>query len=321
MADIQTLLNPALTKSTGDMFRPNEKQLKIVVGPGEDVFYAHRHILIKNSDFYKAMLKPRSNFVEARSDTLILPEANGSSFSLWLYWAYSGTIPTYAMDAEFSSDLTEDEDAGDVNPSARPSSKDGPVQGARPRPAFFNLIRLHRLADFLGSEGCHNAVLDLIAGMGLTNLLPTANDVSELWSNEPVTGSIADFVAADRTKTKSLRDLVRDMFSSSNFATLIFEEQDSWPERFLRELLVAERKGTKTVSVERAEAAGDGPSKKKARRVSPWADPLLRCRAYHKHLSTPVCPDLTGAGELKAGEEGEGVKKVTKRKSGLALIT
>lgn len=79
-------------------FRPNEDLITIEVGASREKYHAHRNILIANSAFFASALGNKG-FSETETGRVCLPEVNERAFPLWLEWAYSGKLPSAALDA------------------------------------------------------------------------------------------------------------------------------------------------------------------------------------------------------------------------------
>ncbi|MCJ1397425.1 hypothetical protein MMC11_000618 [Xylographa trunciseda] len=246
----------------------------VIVGPprNQQTFSAHTHILKSSSRFFAAALSPASIFSEAAANTVALPEACPRVFSFWLQWAYTGNLAHEEVDWD-----------GDL-PSSPPTPphhqiggmlitnniEDETILAASKRPprhvAFFHLIRLYKLAGFLGCEELRNAIVDEIARVAVKrNAVPGPDDTFELWSEEYEAGG--------------LRELVLDLFVGMRTERLLMEAKDEWDERFMRELVVKEK------GKEKGTVAGVPV-------VQPWRDECVRCWTYHEHMETRRCHPL-----------------------------
>ncbi|SLM35343.1 BTB/POZ-like [Lasallia pustulata] len=123
------------------------------------------------------------------------------------------------------------------------------------QPAYFRLIGLYALADMLGVEGCKNDVCDKVGRLAEErNCVVNPDDTRMLW------GEVREGAG--------LRVLVLDLFAFKKTGRLVETHEDSWDERFLRDL-VARLKTTK---------GWEGGS-----RFAPWRSPAAMCEKYHEH--------------------------------------
>lgn len=81
------------------VFRPNEELITIEVGQEQEVYHAHKNVLIRESAFFAAALGNKG-FKETSTGRICLPEVDARAFPLWLEWTYSGKLPSAALDAE-----------------------------------------------------------------------------------------------------------------------------------------------------------------------------------------------------------------------------
>jgi len=141
-----------------------------------------------------------------------------------------------------------------------------------PHPAYFRLIKLWKVADWLQVSSLKNAIVDCMCRIAdATNSVPTPDDTRAIWGDQ----------AGD---TSQLGRLVLDLFVGKKTGHLIDTHPDSWDERFLR-LLVGKLKGR-----ERERGVG-----------APWVEGGERCRRYHVHDAW--APRCEGCG-IEGGEEG-----------------
>ncbi|MCJ1430791.1 hypothetical protein MMC27_000141 [Xylographa pallens] len=245
----------------------------VLVGPphNQQTFIAHTLILTSSSRFFAAALSPSSIFTEAAAKSVSLPEACPRVFSFWLQWAYSRNLAheevDWDADLPSSPPSNPQRTTGGTSPTSNENNTENTAGKRSPRHVvFFHLIRLYKLAGFLGCEELRNAIIDEIARVAVKrNAVPGPDDTFELWGVEYEAGG--------------LRELVLDMFVGMRTERLLMEAKDEWDERFLRELVVKEK------GKEKGKVAGVPV-------VQPWRDECVRCWTYHEHQETRRCHPL-----------------------------
>ena len=149
-----------------------------------------------------------------------LPEACPRVFSFWLQWAYSRNLAheevDWDADLPSSPPSTPHRATGGTSTTSNENNIES-TAGKRPfrHVAFFYLIRLYKLAGFLGCEELRNAIIDEIARVAVKrNAVPGPDDTFELWGVEYEAGG--------------LRELVLDLFVGMRTKRLLLEAQDEW---------------------------------------------------------------------------------------------
>ena len=169
---------------------------------------------MSSSNFFAAALSPNSGFSEAAANSISLPEVCPRVFAFWLQWAYTKNLAHEEVDWD-----------GPLPSSPPPPLRRGPegrfiksntVSNRPPRHvAFFHLIRLYKLAGYLGCEKLRNAIIDEIARVAVrNNAVPGPDDTFELWGEEYEAGA--------------LRELVLDLFVGMQTGKLLMEAAEEW---------------------------------------------------------------------------------------------
>lgn len=113
----------------------------------------------------------------------------------------------------------------------------------------------------MGVEELRNDVVDFLAELAdQTNSVPAPDDTRALW--------------ADVRDNAPLKALVLALFAWKKTENLIETHEDSWDERFLRELVVKLKK-------ERNWQKGSAKA--------PWRKLHARCEKYHEHADKRSC--------------------------------
>ncbi|MCJ1287717.1 hypothetical protein MMC26_007069 [Xylographa opegraphella] len=194
----------------------------VFVGPPsiQQTFTAHTLILTSSSRFFAAAFSPSSIFIEAAAKSVSLPEVCPRVFSFWLQWAYSRNLAHEEVDWDAglpsSPPITPHRITGGTS-TTNNENNTASTAGKRPprHVAFFHLIRLYKLAGFLGCEELRNAIIDEIARLAVKrNAVPGPDDTFELWGVEYEAGK--------------LRELVLDMFVGMRTERLLLEAKDEW---------------------------------------------------------------------------------------------
>ncbi|KAI9877431.1 MAG: hypothetical protein M1830_003916 [Pleopsidium flavum] len=95
-------------------------------------------------------------------------------------------------------------------------------------PAYHTLLRLYALADKLSIPALKNAIVDRMAAIAdEKNVVPAPNDTHILYD--------------EIRESAPVRKLVLDLFRYKKTKQLILTHEDSWDERFLRDLVVVSR--------------------------------------------------------------------------------
>ncbi|MCJ1474079.1 hypothetical protein MMC13_002737 [Lambiella insularis] len=235
----------------------------IHVGPPKSntTFHAHTPLLTASSSFFAAALSPTSAFLEATTNIISLPEVCPSTFRFWLQWLYTRNLA--------HEDVDWDPPAAAPALAPPPSTTTAAPPPKRPI-AFFPLIRLYKVAAFLGCEALLNDLVDEIARVSTAhNAAPGPHDTYELWGEECAVGGV--------------RELVLDLFVGLKTEKLVREAADEWDEGFLRALVLKER--------ERGRGVVRGVPVVRA-----WEDRVVRCQAYHVHAEGERCVGVLAVG-------------------------
>ena len=152
-------------------------------GSERQAFQVHRELLEDTSPFFKAAFDGNFNFSESASGVLAFPDIRAIDFEYLVQWLYRQSLAHEELDV--------------------------------PRPAYFKLIRLYILADFLHIEALKNDIIDMIISVcEKHNSVPTPED----------TILIEDHV---REKT-ALRMLIVDLFVYKKTDRIVEKHGDSW---------------------------------------------------------------------------------------------
>ena len=275
--------------------------------PNTQTFHVHTPLLTSNSAFFTAALSPTSGFIESSTNSVTLSEADPRIFALFVQWGYTkslahedidweepaGSESGASTDGEMSrattpvagnndrKEITSDGlDGLDVSTLAIQSTT-GPSDAKaksekrqRKPPAFFYLIRLYKLAGFLGCETLRNNIIDEVARVALTrNAVPCARDTWELM-DEGMGGK------SSGGKINGLRGLVIDMFAGMKTSNLIRSTQ-GWSDEFMKEVVLKMK--------EREENTLPGVPM-----VELYKDKKMRCLSYHEHKDTKKCVKWIG---------------------------
>ena len=150
-----------------------------------------------------------------------LPEACPRVFSFWLQWAYGRNLAheevDWDADLPSSPPTTPRRTTGGTSISSYNEDDTKSTVGKRPsrHVGFFHLIRLYKLAGFLGCEELRNAIINEIARVAVKrNAVPGPDDTFELWGVEYEVGG--------------LRELVLDMFVGMRTERVLMEAKDEW---------------------------------------------------------------------------------------------
>jgi hypothetical protein len=77
------------------------KIVKLVAGQGDEAITLHIHqdVLVRNSEFFKRILKPEWTQLRDDPDTIEMgPTHSAEEVKSYAHWLYSGTIPTRDFD-------------------------------------------------------------------------------------------------------------------------------------------------------------------------------------------------------------------------------
>ena len=144
----------------------------------------HTPILTTLSPFFRAALSPVSAFLEATTNTVSLPEASPPIFSYFVQYAYTRSLAHEELEAE--------------------------------NPAFFWLVRLWKLAGYLGCEALRNDILGEVGRCAdKWNAVFSPNDTRELWNDEG-------------EGLKGLKKMCVDLFVYKKTDSLMIGHEDSW---------------------------------------------------------------------------------------------
>ncbi|KAK3175217.1 hypothetical protein OEA41_002463 [Lepraria neglecta] len=214
--------------------------ITLTIGPNSTPFPLHLEVLLSISPFFAATFNPHYNFLESATSTLSLPTHNPQDFEYFVQWLYTRTLTHESLDG--------------------------------PHPAYFKLIRLWKVADWLQATGLKNGIVDEMAKRAdATNSVPTPDDTRSVFGEEVGEG------------VERLGELILDLKKTDS---LVQTHPDSWDERFLREL-VGRLKRELVGRLKRREGEGEAP----------WRDKKTRCERYHEHDGwAPMCEGVGGDG-------------------------
>lgn len=270
----------------------------VLVGPEDspETFHVHTPFLTSNSAFFAAALSVTSGFKEAIENCVSLVEVDSRIFAFFMQWLYTKSLAHEQIDWEKpagseSGDSTDGENSSralspttgktdnettsqaldlfslSLTPTTDPKLKD--KKQKRQPPAFFYLIRLYKLAGFLGCEKLRNNIIDEVARIARArNAVPCPADTYELMEEGMGGNSMVG-------KINGLRGLVIDLFVGKKTANLI-RTSEGWSEEFLKEVVLKQK--------EREENMLPGVPM-----VEPYKDKKMRCLSYHEHKDTKKC--------------------------------
>ena len=139
------------------------------VGPALTPFPLHLEALLSISPFFTATFNPHYGFRESLTSSLSLPTHNPQDFEYFVQWLYTRTLTHESLDG--------------------------------PHPAYFRLIRLWKVADWLQVQGLKNAIVDEMARRAdATNSVPTPDDTRNVFGE-----GVGEEMGV-------LRELVSDLF-------------------------------------------------------------------------------------------------------------
>ncbi|CAF9916653.1 hypothetical protein IMSHALPRED_003257 [Imshaugia aleurites] len=125
----------------------------LAIGRTNAPFHLHLEALCSVSPFFSAAFNPTYSFRESVTCTLSLPECNPTDFEYFAQWLYTRTLTHESLDG--------------------------------PHPAYFKLIKLWKLASFLGITALKNSIVDEIGWRAdETNSVPTPDDTRSLWGGD-----------------------------------------------------------------------------------------------------------------------------------------
>ena len=154
------------------------------------IFVVHTNFL-NTIPFFKAALSPQYSFKEAATATIEMPEVDPGVFEYFIQWLYT-------------HDAASTPDRSLAHPALEAKN-----------PAFFHLIKLHKLAVFLQCEELRNDCLDVIGVVAdKMNAVPGSEDVRDCWEMEE--------------ESEGLRGLILDLFYEKKVETLIMENDTEW---------------------------------------------------------------------------------------------
>lgn len=135
----------------------------LAIGGSNHLFHLHLEALCSISPFFSAAFNPAYSFRESITSTLSLPECNPTDFEYFAQWLYTRTLTHESLDG--------------------------------PHPAYFKLIKLWKLANFLGITALKNSIVDEIGWRAdETNSVPTPDDTGSLWGCEEEMGGLKQLV-------------------------------------------------------------------------------------------------------------------------------
>ena len=155
----------------------------ILVGPERHAFQVHKEMLCQASPFFAAAFDSDYNFLEASSGSLAFPDFRVMDFEFFVQWLYRRDLAHEELDV--------------------------------PKAAYFRLIRLYILADWLRIETLRNDVIDMMIKM------------SEKWNSVPTPDDTILLVEQVREKT-ALRKLIVDLFIYKKTDQLVEKHEDQW---------------------------------------------------------------------------------------------
>ncbi|MCJ1251441.1 hypothetical protein MMC30_008674 [Trapelia coarctata] len=278
------------------------------VGPEDSpqTFHVHTPFLTSNSAYFAAALSKTSGFVEASINSVTLIDADPRIFAFFVQWLYTKSLAHEQIDWEKpvgseSGVSTDGEDSSrapssrgaspatgknDIKPigqaldltslslTSTPDQKSKSKKEKRQPPAFFYLIRLYKLADYLGCELLRNNIIDEVARVARArNTVPCPDDTWELMEEGMGGKSMGG-------KINGLRGLAIDLFVGKKTANLI-RTSEGWSDEFLKEVVLKQK--------EREENMVPGVPM-----VEPYKDKKMRCLSYHEHKDTKKCVKWIG---------------------------
>lgn len=202
------------------------------------------------------------------SETVQLAERDGYDSSR----ASSSEVGSRDKNQKELSSTTPDLSSLSLTPATDPKPES--EKQKRPPPAFFLLIRLYALANYLRCEKLRNEIIDEVARVARArNSVPGPADTHELME-EDLGGKSAG------GRINGLRGLVIDLFVGKRTAKLI-ETREGWNEEFLKEVVLKlkEREANLVPGVPM---------------VQPYKDRKMRCLSYHEHKETKKCVKWIG---------------------------
>ena len=269
-------------------------------------FHVHTPFLTSNSAYFAAALSQASGFLEASTNTVTLVGVDPRIFAFFVQWLYTKSLVHEQIDWEkpagSESGASADHEHSSRAPSSRalspttgkpenetasqalelssmsltPTTDPKPItkKAKRQHPAFYLLIRLYKLAGYLGCELLRNNIIDEVARVARThNTVPCPDDTWELMEAGMGGNSMGG-------KINGLRGLVIDLFVGKRTANLI-RTSEGWSDEFLKEVVLKQK--------ERAENMLPGVPM-----VEPYKDKKMRCLTYHEHKDTKKCVKWIG---------------------------
>lgn len=166
LLSISPLRSLTITPNHSHLFKT---PITLNVGPTLTPFPLHLEALLSISPFFTATFNPHYGFRESLTSSLSLPTHNPQDFEYFVQWLYTRTLTHESLDG--------------------------------PHPAYFRLIRLWKVADWLQVQGLKNAIADEMARRAdTTNSVPTPDDTRNI------------FEEGVEEEMGRLRELVLDLF-------------------------------------------------------------------------------------------------------------
>ncbi|KAM0803598.1 hypothetical protein BDR22DRAFT_886432 [Usnea florida] len=156
----KTIILPTPFTPTRHLFKT---PVTLAIGRNNQPFHLHLEALCSISPFFTAAFNPAYAFRESATAALALPECHPTDFEYFAQWLYARTLTHESLDG--------------------------------PHPAYFKLIKLWKLAEFLGVTAMKNGIVDEIGWRAdETNSVPTPDDTRSLWGGEEEMGGLKELV-------------------------------------------------------------------------------------------------------------------------------
>lgn len=192
--------------------------LTVLVGKNEVRFQLPASLAARHSQFFATSLALSAAHADDRNgDTIKLPDVETSIFGFFMTWLDCTDTGTRWNG---SAGLTTETEIIEQAPAAFKVPVDDaawPKQHTR----YVKLVKLHRLAEALGSEACRNAVVDEVGKLAERDAakVPGKEDVKLLWAP----GAL---VALPGEGGRGLKGLVLDLLKARDqSANVLMDDQ------------------------------------------------------------------------------------------------